>query len=236
MPANSPWYGVVAAGGGAYSTEGIYDNGARLVSARPLRDYPLVVNVAVSGDTALKNWRRRAIMIGVGTLLAILCSAFLLTALSTQFRRLLASEASIKEREASLAQANTRVDTALNNMTQGLCMFDAQEKLVVCNKRYLKMYDLPADIVKPGCSLARNPAAAHGSGNFSADIDTYLAGLRRQFAHGEYVYMITHLDDGRVIALQTGRRPAAAGSRRTRTSPSGSARRRASRTWRGTTP
>jgi diguanylate cyclase (GGDEF)-like protein len=202
MPADSPWHRVVAAGGGAYSTEGIYDNGARLIAARPLRDYPLVVNVAVSGDAALANWRRRAIMIGVGTLLAILCSAFLLKALSTQFRRLIASETSIKEREASLEEANTRVDAALNNMTQGLCMFDAQERLVVCNERYLKMYDLPADIVKPGCSLAEILKLRKAAGNFSTYIDTYLAGLRRQFAHGEYIYMITHLDDGRVIALQ----------------------------------
>ena len=51
-------------------------------------------------------------------------------------------------------------------MTQGLCMFDAQEKLVVCNERYLKMYDLPADIVKPGCSLAEILRAAQGGGQF----------------------------------------------------------------------
>ena len=81
-------------------------------------------------------------------------------------------------------------------------MFDAQERLVVCNERYLKMYDLPADVVKPGCSLAEILRLRKEAGNFSADIDTYLAGLRRQFAHGEYIYMITHLDDGRVIALQ----------------------------------
>ncbi len=202
MPADSPWYGVVATGGGAYTTEGIYANGSRLVSARPLRDYPLVVNVAISGDAALANWRGRATLIGLGTLLAILCSAFLLKALSTQFRRLIASEASIKEREVRLAEANTRVDAALNNMTQGLCFFDVNENLVVCNERYLKMYDLPGDIVKPGCSLAKILELRKAAGNFSADIDQYLAALRRQFAQGEYVYMITHLDDGRVIALQ----------------------------------
>ena len=202
MPADSPWYAIAAAGGGAYSSPGVFDNQPRLVSVRPLRDYPLVVNVAVSGEAALANWRRRAILIGLGTLLAILCSALLLKALSTQFRRVLASEASIMERETSLAEANARVDAALNNMTQGLCFFDAQEKLVVCNERYLKMYDLPADIVKPGCSLAEILKLRKAAGNFSADIDQYLAGLRRQFAQGEYVYMITHLEDGRVIALQ----------------------------------
>jgi diguanylate cyclase (GGDEF)-like protein len=140
--------------------------------------------------------------IGLGTLLAILCSAFLLRALNTQFRRVVDSEASIKERETSLAEANARVDTALNNMTQGLCMFDGEENLVVCNERYLRMYHLPGDIVKPGCSLTQILELRKQAGNFSADIDQYLVGLRRQLAQGEYVYMITHLDDGRVIALQ----------------------------------
>jgi PAS domain-containing protein len=41
----------------------------------------------------------------------------------------------------------------INNMTQGVVMFDAAGKLVVCNDRYIEMYGLPRDIVKPGCTL-----------------------------------------------------------------------------------
>ena len=202
MPANTPWYGLVEVGGGSFRSPGFFDTQPRLVSVRPLRDYPLVVNVAVSEHAALAPWRNRAMLIGLGTLLAILCSAFLLKSLNTQFRRVVDSEASIKERETRLAEANARVDTALNNMTQGLCMFDTEEHLVVCNERYLKMYHLPPDVVKPGCSLTKILELRKEAGNFSADIDQYLVALRRQLAQGEYVYMITHLDDGRVIALQ----------------------------------
>src|SRR5262249_362562 len=36
-------------------------------------------------------------------------------------------------REDELRQLNSRIDIALNNMTHGLCMFDADEKLIVCN-------------------------------------------------------------------------------------------------------
>ncbi len=201
LPSISGWY-AVAGTGGSYRSPGVFDHEARIVSVRPLRDYPLVVNVAFSEKAALANWRHRATLIGIGTLLAILCSAFLLKSLSTQFRHLLRSESSIKEREAKLAEANARVDAALNNMTQGLCMFDADERLVVCNERYLKMYNLPAEVVKPGCPLAEILKLRKSAGNFSADIDQYLANLRRQFAQGEYIYIITHLDDGRVIALQ----------------------------------
>src|ERR1700685_2650398 len=42
------------------------------------------------------------------------------------------------------------LDLALNNMTQGVVMFDRTGRLVVRNDRYLEMYGLPADIVKAG--------------------------------------------------------------------------------------
>ena len=39
-----------------------------------------------------------------------------------------------------LSEQNMRLDGALNNMVQGLCMFDAQNRLVVWNERYRTMY------------------------------------------------------------------------------------------------
>ena len=202
LPAASPWHQVVAQGGGHFRSPGYFDGQSRLVAVRPLRDYPLVVNVTTHESTALANWRRRATLIGIGTLLAVLCSAFLIKSLNTQFRRILDSESSIAEREARLAEANARVDAALNNMTQGLCMFDVQERLVICNERYLKMYNLSKDQVKPGVPLRDILKLRKAAGNFSSDIDHYLAHVRQQFAQGNYIYLITHLDDGRVIALQ----------------------------------
>ena len=41
----------------------------------------------------------------------------------------------------------------LNNMTQGVVLFDAHERVLVCNDRYVEMYGLSAGIVKPGCTL-----------------------------------------------------------------------------------
>ena len=38
-------------------------------------------------------------------------------------------------------------------MTQGLLLFDLSQRLVICNQRYLEMYGLSAEIVKPGCSF-----------------------------------------------------------------------------------
>src|ERR1700722_17666191 len=40
--------------------------------------------------------------------------------------------------------------TALNNMTQGLCMFDGAARLVLCNERYAEMYQLRPRDAPPG--------------------------------------------------------------------------------------
>ena len=57
------------------------------------------------------------------------------------------------ERESATARIetqNVRFNAALNNMTQGLCMFDADRRLVVSNERYARMYALPSELVKVG--------------------------------------------------------------------------------------
>jgi diguanylate cyclase (GGDEF)-like protein len=55
-----------------------------------------------------------------------------------------------REREQDLRIQNLRFDMALANMGEGLCMFDAQKRLVVCNSRYATMYALPPELVKAG--------------------------------------------------------------------------------------
>ena len=48
---------------------------------------------------------------------------------------------------------NLRFDTAISNMSQGLCFFDGHERLIVCNRRYAEMYGLSLDILRPGTTL-----------------------------------------------------------------------------------
>jgi diguanylate cyclase (GGDEF)-like protein len=97
MPKQSPWYQLVASGGGNYRSPGYFDGDARYVSVRPLHDYPLVVNVAVTESAALANWYRRATLIGVGSLLALVCWTFLLRQSGKQFHRLFESEVKLTQ-------------------------------------------------------------------------------------------------------------------------------------------
>ena len=56
----------------------------------------------------------------------------------------------LKTQETSLRETNVLLDAALENMSQGLCLFDAQNRLEVFNRRYLEIFQLPPDRIKPG--------------------------------------------------------------------------------------
>src|ERR1022692_1545322 len=81
IPAESPWHRLVSKGGGTYRAPGVFDGEARLMAARPLRNYPLVVNVGVTETAALATWRIQAMTLCIGTLLVLFCSALLLKVL-----------------------------------------------------------------------------------------------------------------------------------------------------------
>jgi diguanylate cyclase (GGDEF)-like protein len=216
MPAESPWYGMVVKGGGYFRTPGVFDGIPRVVAVRPLADYPLVVNVAMSESAALAQWRRRATIIGGGAALTLLGFAFLLRAFLTQFRALSASEKSVTEREArlseksgELARANMHFDAALNNMSQGLCLFDASARIVVCNQQYLQMYRLSPAVVQPGCSLHDLITHRKEVGYFTGDVDHYCDRIVENVALGEPFASIVEASDGRVVHVLN--RPIASG-------------------------
>ncbi len=52
-----------------------------------------------------------------------------------------------------LEQQNERFNAALDNMSQGLVMFDGEQRLIVCNKRFAQLYDLPKELTESGTPL-----------------------------------------------------------------------------------
>jgi diguanylate cyclase (GGDEF)-like protein/PAS domain S-box-containing protein len=98
-------------------------------------------------------------------------------------------------------QRNLLLDTALNNMSQGLCMFDAQARLVICNRRYVEMYRLPPEIVKPGVPLRDLLRYRAAIGTFSGDPDEYTAELQRAIALGQTTKTHIESKNGRIVAI-----------------------------------
>ena len=209
MPAESPWHRLVSQGGGHYRSPGYFDGEVRLVAVRPLRDYPLVVNVAVSETAALATWRIQAITLGIGALLVMFCSVFLLKALSKQFHRVAISEATVVEKANELERANAQLENsqaqtnaAMNNMSQGLVMFDSSARLIVCNRRYLEMYGLSPEIVRPGCTLRELLDHRIATGQFfSDDFEQYMSEILSGVDQGTVFSKITNLPDGRIICI-----------------------------------
>ena len=104
--------------------------------------------------------------------------------------------------EQQLREQKLQLDTALNNMSQGLNMFDASGRLVVCNERYLRMYGLSPEIVKPGCTVGELVQARIASGTFfAADPKRYTAELLDAMRKREAASTTMELPDGRIIAV-----------------------------------
>jgi methyl-accepting chemotaxis protein len=90
---------------------------------------------------------------------------------------------------------------ALNNMTQGLCMFDSAARLVLCNQVYIDMYRLRPEHARPGTPLRDLLMHRLEAGNFHGDPDRYVADCLRQAGENHTETKTIELDDGRVIAL-----------------------------------
>jgi diguanylate cyclase (GGDEF)-like protein len=60
----------------------------------------------------------------------------------------------LAEHKRHLEQLNGWFAVALNNMARGLSMFDAEQRLIVCNKTYREMYRLPEELARPGTPLS----------------------------------------------------------------------------------
>jgi methyl-accepting chemotaxis protein len=72
-----------------------------------------------------------------------------------------------------LRRRNRQLRTAVDSMPQGMCMFDAAERLVVCNTQYYEMYNLTLDDVKTGATLSEVLAKRVSKGTFSRDPHQY---------------------------------------------------------------
>ncbi|HEX3502695.1 MAG TPA: MHYT domain-containing protein [Xanthobacteraceae bacterium] len=93
------------------------------------------------------------------------------------------------------------LELALNNLPQGVVMFDESGRLVVCNESYLRMYGLSADVVKPGADLMDIVNHRSDLGSLQRDPRQYLVELQKSMTAGKTVSFITQSPDGRSISV-----------------------------------
>jgi diguanylate cyclase (GGDEF)-like protein len=192
--AGPQWHEAVASGGGGYSLTGDLGGSLNFVSVRTVPEYPLVVDISVTESAALEGWRQRTATIGLGSTALLLCSIYLLIAVTRQVRFLSNSE-------ASLAQKSQQLDAALNNMSQGLTMFDAEHQLIVCNRQYAELYGLTAEQTEPGTPFHSILAARVAAGNVPEDVESFVAERLAVATRPDPSCTINKLRDGRIMSV-----------------------------------
>ncbi len=116
-------------------------------------------------------------------------------------KRVAERTAELTAREQELRNQNILFNAALTNMSQGLVMFDAQGRVVICNQRYLDMYSLTADQVQPGCTLEQLLNHRLATGSFAGDPAKYAEEILGRMAVARVGTRIIELADGRTIAI-----------------------------------
>lgn len=78
---------------------------------------------------------------------------------------------------------------------------DAAEQLIVCNQRYMAMYGLSPDVVKPGINLRDLVTYRKQIGAFDGDVNEYCSALSRSMLEGKTTHKQTEMPDGRTILV-----------------------------------
>jgi hypothetical protein len=104
-------------------------------------------------------------------------------------------------RVAALRKQNRQFATAVNNISQGLCMLDGRGRVLLFNDRYLQMYKLSAEVVRPGCTLRDLINWRIAAGTFKGDADLYVAATMQEAREGKRITKLLEMEDGSVISL-----------------------------------
>jgi diguanylate cyclase (GGDEF)-like protein/PAS domain S-box-containing protein len=184
-------------------SEGVIDGYYRMVAAYRVTGYPLVASATKTTSAILAHWERTAKYIAGAaafTIAIIAAFAFLFIRLFRNYQALEEAR-SERKRAEQLREQSLRFDVALNNMSQGLVMFDASSKLVVRNTRFVEIYGLSPDVVKPGLTLLDLLKHRKERGSFGGDPDEYYAKLLKQIAKRSLTKQNVPTPAGRIIQI-----------------------------------
>jgi diguanylate cyclase (GGDEF)-like protein len=172
---------------GSYETVSPIDQTPRIVGYKAIAVPPLVLLVSYHRDDQLASWYQHLYTFGPGALLVI--SVILL------------GTGLLMWQTGSLAYKNRILEVTLENMAHGLCMYDGQQRLIVCNERYAKMYALSPSETRPGTKLRSILEARVAAGSSPAAAQEYIDTRIAEVTRNEPYSTVNELRDGRVVAV-----------------------------------
>jgi diguanylate cyclase (GGDEF)-like protein len=161
------------ADGGIIHEQSLFDGRERLIAPRSIAHYPLIITAATTVDAALAGWRDEArLLTGAALVLELVIAGIILlgvrhlrsyeqleAANSAQLRAEAAQAVAVSELHLSQQRERAgrelhdhclRFDTALNNMVQGLLMFNHAGRLLIVNRRFCELFEVPNGELLPG--------------------------------------------------------------------------------------
>ncbi len=177
---DAPLMQQVLAKGGQQTLRGKspVDGEERLGSAASLTHFPLVIIATNTTAAALADWRHQT---GFMVTTAALSAAIIALILYLIIRLINRQN---REAQKRLEAERLRLDTALNNMTQGLILYDASGTIVTCNRRYADMFGLSHEVIKPGCHIREAMYHRKERGAFDGDVEAFCTEVMRVVAEG----------------------------------------------------
>ncbi len=108
----------------------------------------------------------------------------------------------LRAREEEIMLQNATFDFAVRNMRQGLCMFDADRKLVFSNPQYADMYRIPRERLRPGMSIEEVLEERVAAGNHPVGgKDAFMTRRLGLVGEDEPAAFVVEMEDGRAVSI-----------------------------------
>jgi diguanylate cyclase (GGDEF)-like protein/PAS domain S-box-containing protein len=156
---------------GVYDRVGSVDGTNRIAGYKAVPDLPLVVTVSYERAAVLEPWFQHlylSLPLVVLLVLAILLGTGLL-----------------RRQTRKLSEKTDMLEATLANISQGVCMFDGSARISVVNQRYIEMYNLSPEVVKPGRTLHDLIHHRDEVGLLSVDPDEYCQDILGKVSQGK---------------------------------------------------
>ncbi len=147
----------------------------------------VLLATAVVGDIATLEWSLRERL-----LLALVAVLTVAAGLLLRRDRLTDQRLAVERRQLSIA---------VNNIPQGLVLYDASARIIICNQPYLDMFGLSPEVAKPGCTIQRLIAHRKETGSFDGDVDAFCNAIIQTVSLGKATRQLTKAPGGRAIEI-----------------------------------
>jgi diguanylate cyclase (GGDEF)-like protein len=147
----------------------------------------VLIAAAILADVATSTWGvRERVLLAVVAILAVIVGLVL------RRHRLSNQRLAVERRQLSVA---------VNNIPQGLVLYDSSARIIICNEPYIEMFGLSPEVARQGCTMQRLIEHRKETGSFDGDVDEFCAAIIRNVSLGKATRQLTEAPGGRAIEI-----------------------------------